>query len=118
MPRRPRNKDILKKLGNRLREVREKAELTQASLARLVNSSAPTISRLESGHMAPTLGTLSALATALNVPIATLFQDENEPIETGSSSLSLTDTAVLARYNNLNEKQKVAIFDIMECMQS
>lgn len=51
--------------GSFLRAVREDAGLTQDQVARLAHSSQPVISRIERGHISPTVGLLAHLLRAI-----------------------------------------------------
>ena len=53
--------------------------LSARDLAEASGVSAAMISRIESGKVSPSLATLSALADALDVPIASLFRDAGRP---------------------------------------
>ena len=55
------------KLGARLRELRLAAGLTQAELARRTGIHRPNIARVEAGRHAPSLETLSRIASAIGV---------------------------------------------------
>ena len=52
-------------LARQMRELREKAGLTQAQLAARVGTQAPGIARIESGRFAPRLDVLHRIAAAL-----------------------------------------------------
>jgi predicted transcriptional regulator len=52
-------------IGTQVRELRQKAGLTQAELAALVGSSQAAIARLEAGGTEPKLSTLHEIARAL-----------------------------------------------------
>jgi DNA-binding XRE family transcriptional regulator len=52
-------------LARQMRELREKAGLSQAQLAALVGTQAPGIARIESGRFAPRLDVLHRIAAAL-----------------------------------------------------
>ncbi len=60
-------------LGNRLRELRTKQDMTQADLAESTGLSDNFIALMERGKTSPSLQTLENLANALNVQIADLF---------------------------------------------
>lgn len=62
--------------GKALEERRRAAGLNQEQLAVMAGTTASTISRLERGHRAPQLETIGKLASALNVPIESLFTTE------------------------------------------
>lgn len=56
------------KLGQRIRELRLAAGLTQAELARRTGIHRPNIARVEAGRHTPSLETLARLASAIGVP--------------------------------------------------
>jgi transcriptional regulator with XRE-family HTH domain len=64
--------DKSKAFGLRLRELREKAALTQGQLARKAGLSLPGITKLELGARQPSLPTLLALARALGLDVNAL----------------------------------------------
>jgi transcriptional regulator with XRE-family HTH domain len=55
--------------GPRLRELRERAGLSQAELGKRVNLAGSQINKLETNVNQPTLATALAIAAALGVPI-------------------------------------------------
>ncbi len=61
-------------LGNRLKELRLAAELTQAELADTVRVSRKTINTVENGVFIPSTILALRLAAALNVSVEDLFQ--------------------------------------------
>lgn len=60
-------------LGKRVRELRRRQDMSGVDLARAAGVSVATISKVETGSISTSLGTLEALARSLNVPIAELF---------------------------------------------
>jgi transcriptional regulator with XRE-family HTH domain len=60
-------------LGATVRVLRKQADLTMADLAGAAAISVGMLSKIENGQISPSLSTLQALATALNVPITALF---------------------------------------------
>jgi transcriptional regulator with XRE-family HTH domain len=62
-------------LGNRLREARVGAGLSQSELEELSGIPKARLSRYENGHVEPSIQTLSKLAKALNVSEASLLGD-------------------------------------------
>lgn len=61
-------------MGYRLREIREKRKMTQEELERKSGVSRQTISAIENGRMGNVMvGTLMALANALDTTIDSLF---------------------------------------------
>lgn len=66
-------------IGNRLRELREKKNLSQGDLEKRTGLLRCYISRVENGHTVPTIETLEKMARALEVPIYRLFYDGEKP---------------------------------------
>lgn len=60
--------------GRKLKALRKRARLTQDQLAERVSRTTDTISNIERGTSPPRLSTAKALADALGVEIAELFQ--------------------------------------------
>jgi DNA-binding XRE family transcriptional regulator len=63
-----------RRIGTRIRELREAARLSQAALAARSGIQRPNISRLEGGRHVPSLETLERIAQALRVPVADLVR--------------------------------------------
>lgn len=80
MPRRAASTMLARKLGARLRALREEAALTQESVAWASGFSKSYVSQLESGRVAPSVRALTALAKRLGVaPFELLAIDERDP---------------------------------------
>jgi transcriptional regulator with XRE-family HTH domain len=69
--------DTLDGIGDRLREERTKAEISQRELARRLGLSASMISQIESGMSKPSVGTLYAIVTELNLSLDRLIRGED-----------------------------------------
>ena len=65
--------DFLLAFGNNLRKLRKQKELSQEALADLVKTAPSQIGRIERGEINPTLRTVKALATALEIRIQEFF---------------------------------------------
>jgi transcriptional regulator with XRE-family HTH domain len=65
-------------IGTEVRRLRKSLDLTVADLAAAAAISAGMLSKIENGAISPSLGTLEALARALNVPISALFAETEE----------------------------------------
>jgi len=65
-------KDLLLKLGRRIKELRKRRGLTQEALAEQVEISPQYLSRLEVGLQSPSIETLAKLAQALDVDFSEL----------------------------------------------
>jgi len=70
-----------KHFGNRLREARFRAGLSQSELEELSGIPKARLSRYENGHVEPSIQTLSRLAKSLNVSEAALLGDERAILE-------------------------------------
>jgi transcriptional regulator with XRE-family HTH domain len=67
--------------GQRLRETRVRAGLSQSDLEEISGIPKARLSRYENGHVAPSIQTLERLARALNVSEASLLGDERAHME-------------------------------------
>lgn len=70
-----------KHFGNRLREARIRAGLSQSELEELSGIPKARLSRYENGHVEPSIQTLARLAGALNVSEASLLGDQRAILE-------------------------------------
>jgi len=70
-----------KHFGNRLREARVAARLSQSELEELSGIPKARLSRYENGHVEPSIQTLARLARALNVSEASLLGDQRAVLE-------------------------------------
>lgn len=66
-------------IGDRLRELRQQKDLSQAEIENRSGLQRAYLSRVENGHTVPSIDTLEKWATALEVPIYLLFYDGAEP---------------------------------------
>ena len=66
-------------IGDRLRALREEKKLSQGDIEKRTGFVRPYISRVENGHVVPSIETLEKFARALEVPIYELFYDGEEP---------------------------------------
>ncbi len=65
-------------IGLEVRRLRKSIDLTVTELGAAAGISAGMLSKIENGSISPSLGTLDALAKALNVPITRLFAETDE----------------------------------------
>lgn len=68
-----RNKDLMEKFGKRVREIREKAGISQQELANLCDLEYSQINRIELGKINTSISHLFVLAKNLNVSPKTLI---------------------------------------------
>lgn len=60
-------------LGGQIRALRRSHDLSVADLASAAGISAGMLSKIENGHISPSLGTVQSIAQALGTPIGSLF---------------------------------------------
>lgn len=72
-------RDLRSAFGARIRELRDRAELSQEELAARAHLHATYLSDLERGRQSPTLDVVNRVARGLKVTIADLFAPLNEP---------------------------------------
>lgn len=103
----PKNTDI-NKFGHYLRREREKRKLGIRGLARKAGLDSGALTRLESGERMPAPRTLTALAAALEVPLADLFARAGfaTPYD-----LPAVDSYFHARYGHLPEDVLASMSD-------
>jgi XRE family transcriptional regulator, regulator of sulfur utilization len=65
---------VRRKLGMKLRTLRDKQAMTQEALAKKAGISRGYLARVETGRHEPTLTTLRKLAKALRVPVTALLE--------------------------------------------
>jgi transcriptional regulator with XRE-family HTH domain/quercetin dioxygenase-like cupin family protein len=65
-------------IGRQVNEFRNKLGITVADLARQAGLSAGMLSKIENGVTSPSLATLQALSSALNVPVTAFFRKYEE----------------------------------------
>lgn len=70
-----------KHFGNRLREARIRAGLSQSELEELSGIPKARLSRYENGHVEPSIQTLARLARSLDVSEASLLGDDRATLE-------------------------------------
>src|ERR1700682_3296277 len=66
-------------IGERLRELREKKNLSQGAIEKRTGLLRCYISRVENGHTVPAIETLEKMARALEIPMYHLFYEGEEP---------------------------------------
>lgn len=69
---------IVTSVGRRVRQLRNRASLTQEQLAERAQISVSFLSMIERGERSPHLETLEKLAFALEVGVDTLFRQDSE----------------------------------------
>lgn len=71
------NRDTVENIGHRIRQLRESRAMTQSQLQARSRVSRSYLSRIESGQMTPSLGTLEKISEALGVGMNRFFIPES-----------------------------------------
>ena len=85
-------------IGATIRRARTKNGLSIHELTKLANISVSMLSRIENGHTSASLATLSAVASALNISLATLFHDARRSHE--STFVKAGEGLLVQRHDN------------------
>ena len=80
-------------LGSRLREERERARISQRELARRLGVSASLISQIESGQSKPSVSTLYAIVTELDVSLDDVFRVHEHELSVATAVGADSDVA-------------------------
>ncbi len=72
------NQETVENIGQRIRQLRESRGMTQSQLQSRSKVSRSYLSRIESGQMTPSLGTLEKISAALNVGLNRFFIPESD----------------------------------------
>jgi ribosome-binding protein aMBF1 (putative translation factor)/quercetin dioxygenase-like cupin family protein len=97
----PPEEDILVDVGSRVRRVRENRGLSLGDISQRTNISVEVLERIESGDMAPPLGTVIKLAKALEMKMGYFISgEENRPY----TIVRGEDRKVVSRYDSQKGK--------------
>jgi transcriptional regulator with XRE-family HTH domain len=77
-PERFANQETVENIGQRIRQLRESRSMTQSQLQSRSKVSRSYLSRIESGQMTPSLGTLEKISEALSVGLNRFFIPESD----------------------------------------
>jgi transcriptional regulator with XRE-family HTH domain len=73
----PTIKEVIQVIGDNIKFFRKKAKMTQVELAQKANISRSYLADVERNRYNPSLDTLKAIASALNVPVNSLIGEED-----------------------------------------
>jgi transcriptional regulator with XRE-family HTH domain len=71
------NSDLHKKIGLRIKMLRNEHNISQQNLAAKCNFEKSNMSRIESGNVNATISTLNEIAVALNIHLMSIFDFSN-----------------------------------------
>ena len=100
-------KDTIKQIGNRIKEIRKKNNLTQSELAEKINVDSKYISRLETGNSTPSIATIIKLGEALETDISKFFI-----IETTIKKQKMIKL-INSKLNKVGVKELKVIYDVI-----
>lgn len=101
------------KIGNKVRELRQKNRYTLQDLAARTGLSKPFLSQIENHHVVPPVATLLKLARAFNVNMGHFFQDEQS-----SEKISVTRQNERVRIERRPHHQKGEVNYIYEALET
>jgi len=104
--------DIEKRIGSKITEIRLSKKFTQAQLAEKLDVSVETISRMERSASFPSLKTIENLSRALNVPLKSLFDFDEERPKDQAFERELSKLIVFLR--TLRKKDITLIHEILK----
>lgn len=99
-------------LGSRIRELRNKEQMTQETLAELANSSRVYIGMLEKGIKMPSLDMLVAIANALHTSADVILAGNLDFFE------SDTPILVMELLQDCSHEEFSILFDNMKCLKA
>ncbi|MDP2308572.1 MAG: helix-turn-helix transcriptional regulator [Pseudomonadota bacterium] len=108
MPR-PRDPDLLRALGARLRAVRSAAGLSQEALAAAIDVAPNNVSNYETGKRALTVPALAAVSRALGVKLVDLV-DVEAPVP-ATAPLSTGATELVRVFERLDERDRELVLE-------
>lgn len=98
--------------GNRIRELRKQAKLSQAQLAELTGVSQPAISQLENDGLSLTVEWMRSFARVFGVTPADILGDGDNP-----GRLSEEEQALIEQFRLANASQREMIRRVAEPLQ-
>lgn len=98
-------------IGNKLRELRKKNNLTQVEIAKKLRVTQPLIQRWESGNKIPNLETLKKFSTIFNVSLDTLAFDGKDL--TNLKEKDKTFISKLKDFENLTDDDKQTVANLI-----
>jgi len=97
----------VKKFGENLRKLRDRHDMTQEALGKLLNVTQSTIAYYESGKKQPTLETLIIIANYFEVSTDFLLNRTN--VVSTASEISKSDSELLNKINKLSDENRKEI---------
>ena len=104
--------EINKKIGEQIREVRKKYNISMVQLTEDLEISQPRLSRIENGEQEIPISLIQKFCQRFNIPMGSFFKMiDNEDI-------SLVDDQVEHILSTLNDEQKKALYVFLSSFQN
>ncbi len=97
-----------KVIGSRIKNYRQAAELTQENLAEQVGITVVYLSKIENGHVHPTIDLLQTICEALHCDLGSIFQDASP------ASSNYQNEKVMNLFNACSPKVKPIDINLLE----
>lgn len=110
-----RDRDLLRTIGQRVREIRVSRGLSQEALAAAAEMQSETVSRIETAAVSADLTTLARVSAALGVALADVI-DPGRPIVV--DGLGTEELDLLAAMRGLSPAQRTALLAFLRCSPS
>lgn len=95
------------KLGEKIKELRKNAKMTQKELASKINITSSTVAKYELGLVEPTLDTIFKISTALNISALELIFSDYKPSKDYNDFLQLFKSGNMTTDN---------VHDLFDCL--
>lgn len=105
---------IAKQLGQRIRELRNERHMSQDELSFKAGISPAHLGQIERALKNPTIDTVAKIASALDVPVSSLFTMDSVSI----SSQSATIEKINAQLQNMTEEDQKDILRVVRIFRS
>ena len=97
-----------KEIGNRIKKYRQKADLTQEKVSERVGITVVYLSKIENGHVRPTIDLLESICEVISCDLGSIFQDASP------SSCRYQNEIVLDLFNNCSPTIKPIALNLLE----
>lgn len=97
-----------KVIGSRIKQQRLKLKMTQDTLAELADITTVYLSKIENGHVHPTLDLLDSLCSILNCDLNTVLLDSSP------ASNNYQNERVMQMFNACSPKVKPIVLELLE----
>jgi transcriptional regulator with XRE-family HTH domain len=100
-------------IGGRLRALRQQKQLSQGDIEGRTGLFTSYLSRVENGHIVPSIGTLEKIARALDIPMYQLFIGGEEKQNPGLRDIRKAAERKPHRVNNREERRFIRFWCLL-----